>query len=172
MPEFVRGTFLIVIFSVTLHLLPSVAAVPSSPGQAVQYLLLPSVTLALVLFRYLSRMARAGTINVLNLDYYRTAVLKGLKARTIFWKHVIRNTLTPTIGVISIQIGWLIGGLVVVETVFNYPGIRQLMLTAAVEHDLPVLAPTVVLAAAAYTFANLSADFVLHIIDPRMRANV
>jgi peptide/nickel transport system permease protein len=169
-PEFISGAVLIVIFSVTLRLLPSASGVPTSPADAVRQLLLPAVALGLVLFGYLSRMARAGTVEVVGSDYYRTAVLKGLALPVVVWRHVLRNALTPTIGPLSVQVGWLIGGLVVVETLFNYPGIGQLMLTSAVAHDIPVLEATVVLSAASYVGANLLADTAYGLIDPRLRA--
>ena len=93
----------------------------------IYYLILPSVPLVLVLFGYIARMARAGTVTALEADYTRTAVLKGLPYRTVIWRHVLRNALLPTITVIATQAGYLIGGLVVVETLFHYQGIGGLI---------------------------------------------
>ena len=94
-------------------------------------LLLPSIPLGFVLFGYISRMARAGTVEALQSNYVRTAVLKGLPRRYVVWRHVVRNSLLPTITVVSVQVGYLVGGLVVVETLFAYPGIGQLILESA-----------------------------------------
>ena len=90
-----------------------------------------------MLFGYIARMARAGTIEALDADYTRTAMLKGLPRRTVIWRHVLRNALLPTITVIATQIGYLIGGLVVIETLFHYQGIGALIFTAATQQGLP-----------------------------------
>ena len=103
------------------------------------YLILPSLPLFLVLFGYIARMARAGMIEALDSDYTRTAVLKGLPWRTVIWRHVLRNALLPTITVIATQTGYLIGGLVVIETLFRYQGIGSLIFTAARGKDFPML---------------------------------
>ncbi len=117
LPEFVSGIVLILIFGVWLDWLPITATWPEGSGPLTQiyYLMLPSLPLVLVLFGYIARMARAGTIEALDADYTRTAVLKGLPRRIVIWRHVLRNALLPTITVIATQVGYLIGGLVVVE---------------------------------------------------------
>ena len=114
------------------------AGMPGSSTQ-IYYLLLPSMPLVLVLFGYIARMARAGTIEALDADYTRTAVLKGLPQRTVIWRHVLRNALLPTITVIATQTGYLIGGLVVIEMLFHYQGIGSLIFTAASKKDFPML---------------------------------
>ncbi|TIU10950.1 MAG: ABC transporter permease, partial [Mesorhizobium sp.] len=118
LPEFVTGIILILIFGVWLRWLPIAAAWPKGAGVFTQlyYLILPSLPLFLVLFGYIARMARSGMIEALDSDYTRTAVLKGLPWRTVIWRHVLRNALLPTITVIATQTGYLIGGLVVIET--------------------------------------------------------
>ena len=105
----------------------------------VQHLLMPAIALSGVLFGYIARMARAGTVEALDSDYMRTAVLKGLPRRTVIWRHVMRNALLPTITVIATQLGYLIGGLVVVEILFHYQGIGRLIFNAAAAQDLPML---------------------------------
>ena len=105
----------------------------------IYYLLLPSFPLVFVLFGYIARMARAGTVEALDADYTRTAVLKGLTRRTVLWRHVLRNALLPTITVIATQMGYLIGGLVVVEVLFHYDGIGSLIYIAARGKDFPML---------------------------------
>jgi len=123
----------------------------------------------LVLFGYISRMARAGTVVALQSNYVRTAVLKGLPRSVVIWRHVLRNSLLPTISVISVQVGYLVGGLVVTETLFNYPGIGKLVLDSAVGHDLPMLEATVLTVAVIYMVSNLVADLLLAMLNPRIR---
>jgi peptide/nickel transport system permease protein len=170
LPEFVAGVILLVIFAVKLGWFPVSSTVPSAnPVDVFRQLLLPSIPLMLVLFGYISRMARAGTVEVLNSNYTRTAVLKGLPRRTVIRRHVLRNSLLPTISVVSVQIGYLVGGLVVIETLFNYPGIGKLVLDSAVGHDLPVLEATVLMIAVLYMVANLVADLLYGVLNPRVR---
>ena len=170
LPEFVVGVVVIVIFAVKLHWLPVSSQVPSAnPVDVVRQCLLPSIPLMFVLFGYISRMARAGTIEALRSNYTRTAVLKGLPRRYIILRHVLRNSLLPTITVVSVQVGYLVGGLVVIETLFNYPGIGQLILNAAISHDLPTLEASVLMIALLYTAANFTADIVTALLNPRVR---
>jgi peptide/nickel transport system permease protein len=170
LPEFVVGVVVIVIFAVKLGWLPVSSQVPSAnPVDIVRQCLLPSIPLMFVLFGYISRMARAGTIEALRSNYTRTAVLKGLPRRYIILRHVLRNSLLPTITVVSVQVGYLVGGLVVIETLFNYPGIGQLILNAATGHDLPTLEASVLMIALLYTVANFTADIVTALLNPRVR---
>ena len=170
LPEFVMGVFLIVVFAVQLGWFPVISQVPgTNPVDWFRQLLLPALPLMFVLFGYVSRMARAGTVDALQSDYARTAVLKGLPRRTVVRRHVLRNALLPTITVVAVQIGYLVGGLVVVESLFSYPGIGQLILTAATGHDLPTLEAAVLLIALVYTVANLLADVLYAVLNPRVR---
>lgn len=170
LPEFVMGVFLIVVFAVQLGWFPVISQVPgTNPVDWFRQLLLPALPLMFVLFGYVSRMARAGTVDALQSDYARTAVLKGLPRRTVVRRHVLRNALLPTITVVAVQIGYLVGGLVVVETLFSYPGIGQLILAAATGHDLPTLEAAVLLIALVYTVANLLADVLYAVLNPRVR---
>ena len=123
----------------------------------------------LVLFGYIARMARAGTVEALDADYTRTAVLKGLPRRTVIWRHVLRNALLPTITVIATQVGYLIGGLVVVEVLFHYQGIGSLIFTAARGKDFPMLEAGVLTVGIIYTIATLSADTLYSLLNPRIR---
>jgi peptide/nickel transport system permease protein len=170
LPEFVVGVVVIVIFAVKLGWFSTSSQVPSAdPVDIVRQCLLPSIPLMFVLFGYISRMARAGTIEALRSNYTRTAVLKGLPRRYIILRHVLRNSLLPTITVVSVQVGYLVGGLVVVEQLFNYPGIGQLILNAALGHDLPTLEASVLMIALLYTAANFTADIVTALLNPRVR---
>ena len=171
LPEFVTGIVLIMIFGIWLKILPISANWP--PGAAlptqIYYLLLPSLPLVLVLFGYLARMARAGTLEALAADYTRTAVLKGLKPRAVLWRHVLRNALLPTITVTATQMGYLMGGLVVVEMLFRYPGIGGLIYAAARDKDFPMLEGGVLTVGVIYTLAGLIADVSHALLNPRIR---
>ncbi|MFZ5792758.1 MAG: ABC transporter permease [Pseudomonadota bacterium] len=171
LPEFVSGIVLILIFAVWLQWLPISASWPDGAGILTQiyYLLLPSIPLVLVLFGYIARMTRAGTIEALDSDYTRTAVLKGLPYRVVIWRHVLRNALLPTITVIATQTGYLIGGLVVVETLFHYQGIGGLIYTAAKGKDFPMLQAGVLCVGIVYMVATLAADILYSILNPRIR---
>jgi peptide/nickel transport system permease protein len=167
-PEFVTGIVLIIVFGIWLKVLPVSATWPqhASIGTQLHYLLLPALPLVLVLFGYLARMTRAGTLEVLAADYTRTAVLKGLPARTVLWRHVLRNALLPTIAVIATQTGYLMGGLVVIETLFRYPGIGGLIFAAARDKDFPMLEAGVLMIGVVYTLAALAADVLNAILNP------
>ncbi|HKP19575.1 MAG TPA: ABC transporter permease [Gaiellaceae bacterium] len=170
-PEFVSAIFLIVAFGVFLNWLPVNAQWPQGTdifGQ-MKYLLLPSLALVMVLFGYIARMARAGTIEALNADYTRTAYLKGLDTPTVIRRHVLRNALLPTIAVVATQTGYLIGGLLVIEKLFNYNGIGQRIYTAAQNKDVTMLQSGVLLVGLVYLAATLVADLLYSVLNPRIR---
>ena len=171
MPEFVTGIVLIVIFGVELKALPVTASAGTGAGVFNQFrhLILPAIPLVLILFGYIARMARAGTIEALNSDYARTAVLKGLPRTTVIRRHILRNSLLPTITVIATQTGYLIGGLVVVETLFNYQGIGNLIFKAAQAKDFAMLEAGVLTIGVVYVLATLAADLLLIALNPRLR---
>jgi peptide/nickel transport system permease protein len=171
-PEFVSGIVLIVIFGVELKALPVSASAGqgASVGSQFEHLILPAIPLVFVLFGYIARMARAGTIESLNADYTRTAVLKGLPWVTVIRRHVLRNSLLPTITVIATQTGYLIGGLVVVEELFNYQGIGHLIFKAAQQKDFPMLEAGILTIGVVYVLATLAADLLLIALNPRLRA--
>ena len=170
-PEFVSGIVLIVVFGVELKLLPVTAAAGpgASVGSQFKHLILPAIPLVFVLFGYIARMARAGTIEALNSDYTRTAVLKGLPRATVIRRHVLRNSLLPTITVIATQTGYLIGGLVVVERLFNYQGIGNLIFKAAESKDFAMLEAGILVIGLVYVVATLIADLLLIALNPRLR---
>src|SRR5439155_25352104 len=143
---------LILVFALWLKVLPTTAQAPQGAGVLIQakYLLLPALCLVFVLFGYISRMARAGTIEALDADYTRTAILKGLPRRTVIYRHVLRNSLLPTIAVVATQVGYMIGGLVVIELIFNYQGVGQLLFRAAQQKDFPLLESSVLLIGVVY----------------------
>jgi peptide/nickel transport system permease protein len=170
-PEFVSGIVLIVVLGIGLKWLPVTASAPagSSLPTQLRYLILPAIPLVLILFGYIARMARAGTIEALDSDYVRTATLKGLPRSVVIRRHVLRNSLLPTITVIATQTGYLIGGLVVVETLFNYPGLGRLIVTAATDKDFPMLAAGVLIIGIVYLVATLIADILYTVLNPRIR---
>jgi peptide/nickel transport system permease protein len=170
-PEFVSGIVLIVVFGVELKVLPVSAEAPEGSGLLTQlrYLVLPAIPLVLVLFGYIARIARAGTVESLESDYVRTATLKGLGRPVVVIRHVLRNSMLPTITVIGTQTGYLIGGLVVTETLFNYPGLGRLIYNAAVQKDFPMLEAGVLVIGVVYLAATLLADLAAAWLNPRVR---
>jgi peptide/nickel transport system permease protein len=170
-PEFVSGIVVIIVFGVWLNVLPISAA--WGPGASLPdqlyHLILPSIPLVLVLFGYIARMARAGTVEALDSDYARTAILKGLPRGVVIRRHVLRNSLVPTVTVIATQTGYLIGGLVVIETLFNYQGIGNLIFKAAQDKDFPMLEAGVLTIGIVYMVATLIADFIYSMLNPRIR---
>ena len=170
-PDFVWAVLLLIVFSLGLGLFPSTAAYPDGSGllTQVRYLLLPSFCLVFVLFGYIARMARAGTIEALEADYTRTAVIKGLPQRTVLRRHVLRNSLLPTIAVIATQVGYLMGGLVVIELIFNYQGIGQMIFRAATQKDFPSLEAAVLVVGVVFLVSTFVADVLYSVLNPRVR---
>jgi len=171
MPDFVTGIVLILVFAVWLGWLPVTAQAEPGANLLVQvkYLLLPAFTLTLVLFGYIARVTRAGMIEAFDSDYARTAYLKGLPSSQVVRKHVLRNALLPTIAVIAVQCGYLVGGLVAVEYLFNYQGLGALTLEAARQKDLPLLTAGVLVIGIVYLVVTLIADILYAFLNPRIR---
>lgn len=171
-PEFVTGTFLVVVVGVQLGWFPVIARPPpgADPLTEIYYLIMPATSMAIVYFGYIARMTRAGAIDVLDSDYIRTATMKGLPTRSVMRRHVLRNALIPTVAVIGVQIGYLFGGIIGVEKIFNYNGMGQLMLFAAQRKDLPVLTAGAIVIGIVYMIATLIADLVIAWMNPRIRA--
>ncbi|CAN5784679.1 ABC transporter permease [soil metagenome] len=170
-PEFVSGIVLILVFAIWLDWLPFAATAPAGSGilTQVRHLILPAIPLVLVLFGYIAKITRAGVIEALDADYTRTAVLKGLPRSRVIRREVLRNALLPTIAVVASQVGYLIGGLVVVEVLFNYQGIGRLLYDAAKSADFPLLAGGVLVVAVAFQVSMLLADLIYGWLNPRIR---
>ena len=170
-PEFVSGIVVIIIFGIWLKVLPVTASAGTGASALSQldHLILPAIPLVFILFGYIARMTRAGTIEALDSDYARTATLKGLKRSVMIRRHILRNALLPTITVIATQTGYLIGGLVVVETLFNYQGIGNLIYKAAGAKDFPMLQGLYLVTAVMVIVCNLAADLLYGRLDPRVR---
>lgn len=170
-PEFVSGIVLILVFAISLRWLPGTGTAPRGSGflTQIKHLLLPAICLVLVLFGYIARITRAGVIEALEADYTRTAILKGLPRSTVIRREVLRNALLPTIAVIASQVGYLIGGLVIVEVLFSYQGIGQLLNNAAQNADFPLLAGAVLVVGAVFQVSMLLADLAYSWLNPRIR---
>lgn len=171
-PEFVSGSLMVFFLAGTgLRIFPAGGYSPLSDGfdEWVMHLILPSTTLTLVLLAYVMRMTRSSMIEVLRQNYIRTAYLKGLPENTVIFRHALKNALLPTVTLIANNIGFLIGGIVIVEMVFAYPGLGQLMINAISYRDIPTLQSCAMVVAAIYILANLAADLAYLYLNPKTR---
>ncbi len=170
-PEFVIGLILIAIFALELDWLPANSSIDPGAGffEALPQRVLPAITVTLVNLGYILRMTRASTVDVLKADYVRAADLKGLPRSQILIKHVLRNALLPTVTVIALGIGWLIGGLIVTESVFGYPGLGRLLVYAIRRHDLILIQACTMIIVVAFGVSNLIADILYSVLNPRIR---
>ncbi len=171
LPEFVTGVVLISVFALGLNWLPASSAIAPDAGffQALPRLILPGVTVSLVSLAYITRMTRSSTVEILSTDYVRSAYLKGLGPGRVLFTHVLRNALLPTVTVIAVGIGWLIGGLIVTESLFSYPGLGRLLLFAIQRRDLPLLQAITLLLVIVFSVSNLLADIIYALLNPRIR---
>ncbi|MFN2165696.1 MAG: ABC transporter permease, partial [Anaerolineae bacterium] len=171
LPEFVTAVLLIALFSQRLGWFPSSSSIApgTSFAAALPSLILPAMTVSLTSLAYVVRMTRASTVEVLQTDYVRTARLKGLGPGDVIFTHVLRNSLLPTVTVVAAGVGWLIGGLIVTESVFGYPGLGRLVLYAIQRRDIPLIQATTMVIVIIYALANLVADIVYAVLNPRIR---
>jgi peptide/nickel transport system permease protein len=172
MPDFLLATILLITFVLAIPILPAISLVDHS-SSAFEYFLamtLPAVTLAIVMAVYAVRMLRDNLIEVLDSEYVRMAELKGVPAARVVWRHALPNALVPTLNVTALNLAYLIGGVVVVERVFSYPGFGSLLLDVLQLRDLPVIEATIMLAAAVYILGNLLADIAALLLNPRLRS--
>jgi peptide/nickel transport system permease protein len=168
-PEFVTATLLILILAIWVKLLPPVSLVNGTPLGAPSILVLPVATLLLASLAQTIRMVRAGVVEAMRADYIEMARLNGVRERRVVTKHALRNALAPSIQVIALNAQWLVGGIVVVETVFNYPGIGQLLVQAVSVRDVPLVEALAVLIAAVYIGLNILADVLVVLLVPKLR---
>ncbi|MCW2912629.1 MAG: transporter, permease protein [Actinomycetia bacterium] len=171
MPEFVIATLLTLLFAVAIPIFPAVvtAGTDATIGQLLQAIWLPALSLTIVMAAYILRMLRTSVIDTMASEYVTTARLKGLSPAGVVVRHALPSALLPTLNVIAMNIAWLIGGVVVVETVFNYPGIGLLTVEAVRNRDLPVLEAVAALSAVTYVGCNLLADLAAPALNPRLR---
>ena len=167
-PGFWLGLMLIALFAVRLQLLPASGA---GEGFSIKHLILPSITLASFLIGLLVRLTRSSMLDVLQQDFVRTARAKGLREQAVIIRHALRNALIPLITVIGIQVGTLLGGAVVTETVFAWPGVGSLVVQAISQRDYPVVQAIVLLLALVFVLINYIVDITYHLLDPRIRAS-
>ena len=173
-PEFVTAALLSYLFCIKFRLFHVYADPPDRTSVIGQfrYLLMPAMAMVIVYFGYIARMTRAGVVNALDADYTRTATMKGLSNTRVMNRHIMRNALAPTITVIGVQVGYLFGGIVGVEKVFNYHGIGLEMLTAIKNHDIPVLQAAVLVIGIIYMLSTLVADLLIAYLNPRVLIEV
>jgi peptide/nickel transport system permease protein len=176
MPEFVIGLWLLVIFSTTVFpgTLPSITQIPpgARPWDDMTAMILPTATLALAVTPYVTRIVRASMIEVLESDYVEMARLKGLSEHTVMIRHALPNALGPAFQVIAINLAYLAGGVIVVEYIFNYPGIGGALVDGVNNHDIPVVQALAMLIAAVYVIVNLLADIATILVTPRLRTRL
>jgi peptide/nickel transport system permease protein len=170
-PEFFWGLVFILVFGSTLHLLPTSGSATWSDGigALLSHLILPVVTLTLTLLAHVSRMTRSSMIEVLDTMYIRVARARGLPERSVILRHALRNALLPTITILAQDFGFLIGGIVAVETVFAYPGLGRLLIFSLERQDLPLMQAAILVLTVIYCVANLAADLLYGIANPRIR---
>lgn len=171
LPEFVSGALLALLFATWLGVLPPVSLVSpgASPLSHPSILVLPVLTLLLAGTAYIVRMMRAGVITVMDSEYVEAARLNGVGERRIVYKHALRNALAPTVQVLALTVQWLVGGVVVTETIFSYPGLGQGLVSAVQLRDLPVVQAIAILFAAVYIAINIVADLVVVLLIPKLR---
>ncbi len=170
-PEFVTATVLIFIFSIQLQWFPAVTTVRHNAPIAdlIPNIILPMITLALVMMAHILRMIRSAMIDVMASDFVQMACLKGVPYWHIVFLHALPSAMLPAINIIALTIAWLLGGVVIIEQVFNYPGIGTLMIRAIYDRDLPLVQAIALILAAVYVLCNLLADLSSLALNPRLR---
>jgi peptide/nickel transport system permease protein len=173
-PEFVSATLLILVFSGWLGWLPGIVLTPPSAPLSKFFpeIILPVAALSMVMTAHILRTVRSSMIEVLESDYVRMATLKGVPYRTMVLRHVLPNALLPAINVVALTVAWLLGGVVVIEMVFNYPGLGRLMIGAISDRDLALVQAIALIVATVYVLVNLSADLLTLLANPRLRTAV
>ena len=172
MPEFVTATLLLLFLAgPALGLFPAggFVALNESVGGFASHVILPATTLGLILTAHISRQVRSEMSEVLSSDYIRAARLKGLRERRVIRRHALPNSLAPAVAVISLDVGYLLGGIIVVEEIFAWPGLGRLLIYALENRDLPVIQAITLLLATVYALSNLLSDIIIAILDPRVR---
>ena len=175
LPEFVVAVGLVIFFATTFwQVLPAVSIVPpgGSPFSDLRALVLPTLTLVLAVTPYVARVMRASMVEVLESDYIEMAKLKGVPERTVIRRHALPNALGPTFQVIALNVAYLVGGVIVVERAFNYPGIGLALRDAVALRDLPVIQALALLIAGVFVMANMLADLGTILVTPRLRTKV
>ena len=170
-PEFYWGLVLILVFGSSMRLLPTSGSATLSDGfgEFVSHLVLPVITLTLTLLAHVSRLTRSSMIEVLDSNYVKVARARGLPERVVIVRHALRNALLPSITVLAQDFGFLIGGIVAVETIFAYPGLGRMLIFSLERQDLPLMQAAILVLTAVYCVANLCADLLYGVLNPRIR---
>lgn len=171
LPEFVTATLIVLVFADWLQWLPATGYVPltEDPLRGLKHLVLPVLTVSLILIAHVSRMVRSELVDVLHSDYVRAARLKGLSPRQVLFKHALRNALLPTITIVALDVGYLLGGVIVVEEIFALPGIGRQLIVAIQSRDLPSIQAGALIMATTYAIANFLADLAYAWLDRRIQ---
>jgi peptide/nickel transport system permease protein len=171
LPEFVTGTLLLMLLADRLQWLPATGYIPltENPADSLRHLVLPVLTVSLVLVAHVSRMVRSETIDVMQSDYIRAARLKGLSPRQVVLGHALRNALLPVVTIVALDVGYLLGGIIVVEEIFAIPGIGRALISAIQARDLPAIQAGALVMAATYAVMNFLADVAYGFLDKRIR---
>jgi peptide/nickel transport system permease protein len=171
LPDFLLGTLLLITFVLIIPILPAMSTVDSTSGfgEYLRATTLPALTLAIVMAVYAVRMLRDNLIEVLDADYIRMAELRGVPARRVVWRHALPNALAPTLNVTALNLAYLVGGVVVVEKVFAYPGFGNLLVDSLQLRDFPLIEATILISASVYIAANFIADAGAILLNPKLR---
>lgn len=170
-PNFWLGTLLILFVSLGLHWLPPVGftSLLDNPWLGIQTLILPAIALGTAVAAFIMRMVRSSLLEVLRQDYVRTAYAKGLKDRSVLYRHALKNAFIPVLTVIGVQIGYLLGGAVIIESIFSLPGMGRFLLDSISNRDYSIVQGGVLFIALIFCLVNLSVDLVYAWLDPRIR---
>lgn len=172
MPEFVTATLVVLLLaSPTVGLFPATGYVPLTEDfwRGLHHLVLPTLTISVILVAHVMRLTRSELVDVLHSDYVRAARLKGLSRRRVLWRHAVPNALLPTITVVALDVGYLLGGIVVVEEIFAFPGLGRQLIVAIQSRDLPAMQAGTLIMAATYCTANFLADIAYALLDKRIQ---
>jgi peptide/nickel transport system permease protein len=171
LPGFVTATVLIYFFAIRLEWFPAITLVPSDVPvvELLPNIVLPIITLTLIMVAHILRLVRTNMIDVLTSDYVQMAKLKGVPYWSIVFKHALPNAMLPTINVVALTLAWLLGGVAIIETVFNYPGIGKLMIAAITDRDFALVQGIAIILAVIYIALNLIADVLSMVLNPKLR---
>jgi peptide/nickel transport system permease protein len=171
-PEFISATLLILIVAIWLEWLPGIVIVPTDVTffELLPNIILPVIAIAMIMTAHMARMVRSSVIQVMASDYVQMAILKGVPYWKMVFKHVLPNALLPAINVVALTIAWLLGGVVVTEVVFNYPGLGRLVIESISNRDLPVVQALAIILASIYVVINLIADLMTLMLNPRLKS--
>ena len=171
LPEFVTGTLVLLLLADRMQWLPATGYIPftDDPWQSLRHLVLPVITVSFVLVAHVSRMVRSEMIDVMHSDYIRAARLKGLSQRSVIFGHALRNALLPVVTIVALDVGYLLGGIIVVEEIYAIPGIGRALISAIQSRDLPTIQAGALLMATTYAVMNFLADLTYAALDKRIR---